>query len=54
MYMYALGGEESDGDSPTTYDRLGRIDKKLNYCIYMYIHRTMYIEPTVYRINCRA
>jgi len=31
--MYALEREESDGDSPTTYDRLRRIDEKLNYCI---------------------
>jgi len=45
--MYALGGEESDGDSSTTYGRLRRIEEKLNYCIYMYINRTNVIEPTV-------
>jgi len=45
--MYALGGEESDGDSPTTYDRLRRIDEKLDYCIYMYINKT-----NVYRTDC--
>jgi len=45
--MYGLGGEKSDGDSPTTYDRQRRIDEKLNYYIYMYINRT-----TVCKTDC--